>query len=209
MLAVDPGNLFIVTAPSGAGKTSLVRTLVDQLSNIEISISHTTRQARPGERNGLDYYFIDQEKFEHMLQMGSFIEHAKVFNYYYGTEKSQVDARIAAGTDIVFDIDWQGADQLKKLFPQAQTIFIMPPSLDVLKNRLITRNQDHPQVIQYRMEQVSAELSHYQTFDYVIINDTFEHASNELQAIILADRKKISRQTVKLTKLLSILSATM
>lgn len=199
------GNLFIVAAPSGGGKTSLVRQLIRSLSDITVSVSHTTRIMRPGERDGVDYFFIDNQEFLSMVERNEFIEHAQVFNSYYGTSKIQINSRLEQGIDVVLDIDWQGAAQIKKVFPQAVSIFILPPSLDILKQRLMDRRQDNLLIIEDRMQKAQDELSHYPEFDYLIVNDDFEHAAADLHAIVLANRLLIMRQMNKQAKLLSFL----
>lgn len=199
------GNLFIVAAPSGGGKTSLVRNLIDTLEHIEVSISHTTRVMRPGEAHGVDYFFVDEEQFTTMINEGAFIEHAQVFNHLYGTSKAQIRERLERGIDVVLDIDWQGAAQIKNDFPEAVSIFIIPPSIEALKERLTNRGQDNDEIIRGRMKKAQDELSHYSEFDYLIVNDTFEHAAADLCAIVLANRLRIERQVNKQAKLLSFL----
>lgn len=199
------GNLFIVAAPSGGGKTSLVKKLIETLDHIEVSVSHTTRAMRPGERDGVDYFFIDDKEFINMVNDNSFLEHAKVFNNFYGTSIEQINARLACGIDVVLDIDWQGAEQIRRSFPDAVSIFIIPPSLDALKQRLTNRQQDNHDVISDRMKKAQDELSHYPEFDYLIVNDDFEHAAMELGAIVIANRLRVQRQVNKQSKLLSFL----
>lgn len=199
------GNLYIVAAPSGGGKTSLVRHLVTTLNAIEISISHTTREVRPGETDGVDYFFINEEEFMGMVNKSAFIEHARVFHHLYGTSAEQITERLQQGIDIVLDIDWQGAEQIKHMFPEAVSIFIIPPSLAELEKRLMNRRQDKDEVISDRMIKAQDELSHYPEFDYLIVNDNFEHAAVELRAIVIANRLKIERQINKQAKLLSFL----
>lgn len=199
------GNLYIVAAPSGGGKTSLVRHLVTTLDDIEISVSHTTREIRPGETDGTDYYFTSEEKFMEMVNDNAFIEHARVFNNLYGTSEAQIKERLRLGIDVVLDIDWQGAEQIKRIFPNAVSIFIIPPSIEELERRLMNRRQDKDEVVSERMRRAQDELSHYPEFDYLIVNDNFEHAAVELRAIVIANRLKIERQINKQTKLLSFL----
>lgn len=199
------GNLYIVAAPSGGGKTSLVRSLIGMLPDIELSISHTTRPMRPGERDGFDYFFIDEARFLDMVNENAFLEHAHVFNHLYGTSVEQINTRLKCGIDVVLDIDWQGAAQIRHSFPKAVSIFIVPPSLDALKQRLMNRGQDNEEVIRGRMTRAQDELSHYPEFDYLIVNDTFEHAASELAAIVVAHRLRIERQVNKQAKLLSFL----
>ncbi len=199
------GNLYIVAAPSGGGKTSLVRTLVDTLEGIEVSISHTTRCMRPGEQNGIDYFFVDEHEFMGMVNNNAFIEHARVFNFLYGTSVEQINQRLENGIDVVLDIDWQGAEQIRKTFPSAVGIFIIPPSLDALKQRLMSRKQDNHEVISDRMIKAQDELSHYPEFDYLIVNDEFDKAALELRAIVIANRLRMAVQVNKQSKLLSFL----
>ncbi|KTD50183.1 guanylate kinase [Legionella quinlivanii] len=201
------GNLFIVAAPSGGGKTSLVKELVNSMPDIEVSVSHTTRSMRPAEKNGVDYFFVSESEFLRMINDSAFIEYARVFNHYYGTSVAQIKDRLAAGIDVVLDIDWQGAQQIRRLFPGSVSIFIIPPSLEILKQRLQNRKQDNEAVIGSRMLQAQEELSHYSEFDYLIVNDSFEVASAELRSIVLANRLNIQRQSVKIAKLLSFLLA--
>lgn len=205
MIEQNSGNLFIVAAPSGGGKTSLVKQLVSELSCVEVSVSHTTRRKRPAEKQGVHYFFVPEETFLEMIRAGEFIEYARVFEHYYGTSTEQIKARLQSGIDVLLDIDWQGAQQIRELFPKAVSIFVVPPSLSELHQRLTFRKQDNAQVIHERMNRARDELSHYREFDYLIVNDDFEKASKELQAIILADRLKIDRQSIQQRKLLSFL----
>jgi guanylate kinase len=199
------GNLYIVAAPSGGGKTSLVRNLIETLDDIEVSVSHTTRPERPGEKNGVDYFFVGEREFIDMVNNNAFIEHARVFNHLYGTSAAQINRRLEQGIDIVLDIDWQGAEQIRRTYPDAVSVFIVPPSLDELKQRLMNRRQDKDEVISDRMIKAQDELSHYPEFDYLIVNDTFEHAALELRSIVTANRLRIERQVNKQSKLLSFL----
>jgi guanylate kinase len=205
MIENNNGILFIVAAPSGGGKTSLVKKLVEQQENIEVSISHTTRPQRHGEEDGVHYFFVNDETFLQMVEKKQFIEHAKVFNYYYGTSVVQLQEKLAKGIDVVLDIDWQGAKQLKEQFKHVVTIFIVPPSLEVLRQRLIERGRDDERVIQQRMQEAQSEISHYDEFDYLIVNEDFTQAANQLQAIITAERLKIAKQKHKNAKILSFL----
>lgn len=198
-----PGKLFIVAAPSGGGKTSLVKHLTSHLADIEVSISHTTREKRPREQHGIDYFFVDDETFKQMVANDQFVEHAQVFNHFYGTSIEQIKARLAMGIDIVLDIDWQGAQQIKASFTNAVGIFIIPPSLAALEERLRQRKQDSTMVIEKRMQQAKDELSHYQEFDYIIVNDHFDKAALELQAIVMASRLECARQQKRHHNLLS------
>ncbi len=199
------GTLYIVAAPSGGGKNQLVQHLVKNLPDIQVSISHTTRDQRPGEQEGVNYFYVSESDFIKMVKNHEFIEHAKVFEHYYGTSVVQINQRLALGIDVVLDIDWQGARQIKTLFADAVSIFIVPPSLVVLRERLQARQRDDSTVIAKRMEQAQAELSHYKEFDFLIVNDEFSKAATELSAIILAQRLKLSRQLEKQKQLLSFL----
>jgi guanylate kinase len=204
---LNKGMLYIIAAPSGAGKTSLVRAMVDQVDNIVISISHTTRPARPGEVNGDNYHFVSNEAFQELIQKKIFLEHAQVFGFQYGTSADWVSAQIQLGKDVVLEIDWQGAKQIRQLFPYTTGIFIVPPSLNVLQRRLQERAQDSDQVIAKRMLAAKEEISHYQDFDYLIINDIFELAVNDLKNIVLANRLRRERQEKVNQKLLESLLA--
>ncbi|MAT65897.1 MAG: guanylate kinase [Gammaproteobacteria bacterium] len=188
------GSLFIVSAPSGAGKTSLVRALMERMDGLAFSISHTTRAMRPGEQDGRDYHFVTVEAFEAMIGRGEFLEHARVFDNYYGTARSAVEAQLARGEDVFLDIDWQGARQVREQLPQAQGIFILPPSRAALEARLQGRGQDGPEVIARRMRDAVSEAAHYDEYDYLIINDDFDTALGELGAIVTAARLRRSRQ---------------
>ena len=200
-----PGSLFIVAAPSGGGKTSLVKKLVGDLNDIVVSVSHTTRKQRPGEANGVDYFFIDESEFISMVSRGAFVEHAQVFNHYYGTSAAQITDRLQAGVDVVLDIDWQGAQQIRHAFADAVSVFVIPPSLDALNSRLKNRQQDDQNVILHRMQNARNELSHYPEFDYLIVNDDFAQAADELRAIVIAHRLRMLRQAEQQRKLLSFL----
>lgn len=201
------GILYTVAAPSGGGKTSLVRKLIETLTGIEVSISHTTRAMRPGETDGVDYFFVNQDQFMTMVNENAFIEHARVFDNLYGTSVEQISKRLAEGTDIVLDIDWQGAAQIRRLFPDSLSVFIIPPSLDALKQRLRNRGQDDDDVINERMIKAQDEMSHYPEFDFLIVNDEFENAATELRSIVIANRLRMARQVNKQSKLLSFLMA--
>lgn len=207
MVGSYPGSLIIVAAPSGGGKTSLVKKLVNSLDKLEVSISHTTRKIRPGEQEGLDYFFVDQQQFLDMVKASAFVEYAQVFNYYYGTSVAQISDRLRAGIDVVLDIDWQGAQQIRRTFPNSVSVFVLPPSLAILQQRLADRRQDNQDVIDKRMQRAQDELSHFAEFDYLIINDDFTKAAMELQAIVIANRLCTVRQQAEQRKLLSFLLA--
>lgn len=199
------GSIIIVAAPSGGGKTSLVKTLINEVDNIELSISHTTRDLRPGEKDGVDYFFVNDTDFQFLIKEKQFIEHAQVFNHFYGTSIVQITERLKAGVDVVLEIDWQGMQQIKKIFPAALAIFIVPPSLSILQQRLLDRRQDSPNVIADRMQRAQQELSHFAEFDYLIVNDDFNKASYELKAIVQANRLRVERQSKQQRQLLTLL----
>jgi guanylate kinase len=182
------GTLYVIAAPSGGGKTSLVNALVRSLPNLVISVSYTTRPKRPNEENGIHYWFIAEAEFQRMINEGVLLEHALVFGYHYGTSRSWVEHQLEQGIDVILEIDWQGARQIRQQFAQIETIFILPPSLEQLKDRLENRNQDHAEVISRRLEAATEEMSHCDEFDYLIINDDFDAALRDLQAIIRSRR---------------------
>jgi guanylate kinase len=199
------GKLYIISAPSGAGKTSLVRQLVADLANLTVSVSHTTRPMRPGELHGRDYYFVSMADFQSMLKKQAFLEHALVFDNFYGTAQQTVEENLHKGLDVILEIDWQGARQIKKIMPDSVSIFILPPSTDVLQHRLRSRGQDDEAVIARRMREAVAEISHYKEFDYLVVNDNFEQALTELKSIFIANRLARERQQVNLRLLLASL----
>jgi guanylate kinase len=178
------GHLFLVTAPSGAGKTSLVRALLKDHPNLKFSISYTTRKQRPNEIHAHDYHFVDKAEFERMVAAGEFLEHAQVFDNYYGTSRKTVEAEMAAGRDVLLEIDWQGAAQVRKLMPEAVSVFILPPSREELERRLRTRGTDDDAVIARRLQDAVGDMSHWCDFDYVVVNDAFDHALSELAAVV-------------------------
>jgi guanylate kinase len=188
------GNLFIITAASGAGKTSLVNALLAKDPQVKLSISHTTRAARPGEVDGEHYHFVSEAQFLDILNTGGFLESADVHGAKYGTAQSGVDTTLQAGSDVILEIDWQGAAQVRKLYPQSISIFILPPSLEALEQRLNNRGQDSAAVIAKRVAAARDEMRHVVEFDYVTINDNFELALQDLMAIILAQRLSSTRQ---------------
>lgn len=185
------GQLYIFSAPSGAGKTSLVEALLKSTSGIEVSVSHTTRAMRPGEENGLHYHFVDTAEFEKMVEAAAFLEDAKVFDNYYGTSQKAVEDRLSQGEDVILEIDWQGAQQVRKLMPFAISVFILPPSREALEQRLNSRGQDSAEIITRRMRDATSDMEHYVEFDYVIINDDFDEATQQLKSIVLAQRQRI------------------
>jgi guanylate kinase len=188
------GTLFIISAPSGAGKTSLVAALLQQLNNITVSVSHTTRVPRPGERDGVNYHFTDREQFNQRRRRGDFLEWAEVHGNYYGTSKQWVDDTLATGSDVVLEIDYQGAEQIRALYPEAVSVFILPPSLAALRQRLDGRGQDSVAVIETRVAAAQAEMRHYAAADYLIINDDFAAALAQLHALVVAQRLAMHRQ---------------
>lgn len=198
----DKGNLYVIAAPSGTGKTSLVKALVDSMNKIMVSISHTTRDMRPGEINGTNYYFVDNAEFERMIAHNDFLEHATIFDHLYGTSKSWVEKALANGIDVILEIDWQGHQQIKKILPDTIGIFILPPSLNDLRTRLVKRNQDHEDVIRRRLADASETVSHIHEFDYIVVNDDFNEALVELETIVLAERLLEKRQSAKLAGLI-------
>ncbi|MCM2330471.1 MAG: guanylate kinase [Pseudomonas sagittaria] len=185
-MSAAPGTLYIVSAPSGAGKTSLVKALLDSTEQIRVSVSHTTRAMRPGEVDGVNYHFVAREDFLAMLEEDAFLEHAEVFGNLYGTSQRWVEQTLAAGLDLILEIDWQGAQQVRRLMPQAQSIFILPPTQEALRHRLNNRGQDSEAIIEQRMREAVSEMSHYVEYDYVVINDQFSHALEDLKAIFRA-----------------------
>jgi guanylate kinase len=188
------GNLYIVTAPSGAGKSSLVGALLAADSNIKLSISYTTRPPRPGEEDGVHYHFVSIAAFQEMLARGEFLESAEVYGNYYGTSQPWIEAEMRAGHDILLEIDWQGAAQVRKLFPEALGIFILPPSKAALQERLTKRGQDSEEVIARRLAAAREDTSHALEFDYLVVNDVFATALADLQAILRARRLGIASQ---------------
>lgn len=202
------GNLFIVTAPSGAGKTSLVRALLERDSQVQLSISYTTRPPRPGETDGRDYHFVSQETFLEMLARGDFLESAEVYGNRYGTSQSWIERVRKTGKDILLEIDWQGAAQVRRLMPEAIGVFILPPSRETLLERLKGRGQDAADVIERRMKAAREDISHVGEFDYAIINDDFDTALHDLLAVIRAQRLKIGDQLVRHAGLINKLLTT-
>lgn len=193
---ITKGNLFILSAPSGAGKSSLISALLKQASSrpMQVSVSHTTRSPRPGEVNGQHYHFVTKEQFKHAIGEKHFYEYAEVFDNFYGTSEVAIDQQLAQGIDVFLDIDWQGAQQVRMKKPEVTTIFISPPSKQALEDRLRGRGQDSEEVIQARMAQAQAECSHYQEFDYIIVNDDFEQALTDLTTVVNNQRLKRSQQ---------------
>ncbi|TDR23248.1 guanylate kinase [Marinicella litoralis] len=190
------GTLYIVSAPSGTGKTSLVNALVRDTNHLKLSISHTTRNPRPKEIDGYNYHFISEDKFKQMESAGVFMESANVFGNHYGTSQDTVQKMLDDGHDVVLEIDWQGAEQIKHRFPQAISIFILPPSIQALRDRLENRGQDSKEVIETRMTKAIAELKHYHKADFLVVNDDFEEALKSLKAIVKSNRMTTSKQQI-------------
>lgn len=203
------GTLYIISAPSGAGKSSLIQALLktQPLYDTQVSVSHTTRSERPGEKHGEHYFFVSKEEFLEMIERDDFLEHAEVFGNYYGTSRVTIEQILASGVDVFLDIDWQGAQQIRTKMPLARSIFVLPPSKDELDRRLRGRGQDSEEVIAKRMAQAVAEMTHYAEYDYLIVNDDFDLALSDLKTIIRAERLRLSRQKLRhdglITKLLA------
>lgn len=198
--AIDPpahGDLYVISAPSGAGKTSLVRELVERVDKLEVSISHTTRARRSGEVDGVNYFFVDHEKFADMVAANAFLEHAEVFGRRYGTSREWVEQRRAAGIDVVLEIDWQGARDVREAHPECASVFILVPSHATLRSRLENRGSDKPEDIQRRLDEALAECRHFAEFDYLVMNDDFDTALGDLEALVRARRLISGRQRVK------------
>lgn len=193
------GNLYIISAPSGAGKSSLINALLADLprSEVQLSISHTTRQPRPSEEDGVHYHFTDHPTFKSLIEQGHFLEWAEVFGNYYGTSLPMIERSLEQGIDVFLDIDWQGARQIREQLPNVKTIFILPPSKAELERRLIGRGQDSMETITKRMDEAVSEMSHYNEFDYVIINNDFYVALAELKSILMAERLKQKSQSLR------------
>jgi guanylate kinase len=196
------GNLFVVVAPSGAGKTSLVNALLEQEPNIKLSISYTTRAPRAGEQDGRDYHFVSREAFEKMIAADDFLEHASVYGNYYGTSRRWIDNELNGDHDVLLEIDWQGAAQVRRLFPHMVGIFILPPSLAELRKRLESRGKDSPETIARRTASTREDISHVLEFEYIIVNERFEAALTDLRSIVRAARVSRAQQAVRLASLL-------
>ncbi len=192
------GTLYIISAPSGAGKTSLVDALVRAVPDLRVSVSHTTRAMRPGEVDGVHYHFVDQERFAAMVAEGAFLEHARVFGNLYGTSRDQVLRSLEADIDVILEIDWQGARQVRRAMPDAVSVFVLPPSREELERRLRGRNQDSDEVIARRMQEAVNEMSHFDEYDYLIVNEVFEHALADLHALVRARRLRREAQVKRL-----------
>ena len=200
---IDPlGTLYVISAPSGAGKTSLVKALLEKTENIGVSVSHTTRKMREGEQNGVDYHFTEKAAFEKMVEASAFIESAQVFDNYYGTATANIEAKLKQGEDVILEIDWQGAEQVRKQLPYSVNIFILPPSQAALEDRLRGRGQDSDEIIARRMRDAKSETSHYPEYDYLVVNDDFEDALAELKSIVVARRCRYAAQSERISPLL-------
>ncbi|MCQ2033635.1 guanylate kinase [Stutzerimonas kunmingensis] len=206
-MSATTGTLYIVSAPSGAGKTSLVKALVDAQPQVRVSVSHTTRAMRPGEVDGVNYHFVSREDFLARLERNEFLEHAEVFGNLYGTSQRWLEDTLAEGFDLILEIDWQGAQQVRRLMPQAKSIFILPPTQEALRQRLNNRGQDSDEVIDKRMREAVSEMSHYVEYDYLVINDDFAHALIDLQSIFRANQLIQKTQQQRHARLLGELLA--
>jgi len=206
-MSATTGTLYIVSAPSGAGKTSLVKALVDAQPQVRVSVSHTTRPMRPGEVDGVNYHFVSREDFLARLERNEFLEHAEVFGNLYGTSQRWLEDTLAEGFDLILEIDWQGAQQVRRLMPQAKSIFILPPTQEALRQRLNNRGQDSDEIIDRRMREAVSEMSHYVEYDYLVINDDFAHALIDLQSIFRANQLIQKTQQQRHARLLGELLA--
>jgi guanylate kinase len=198
----NTGSLFTIAAASGSGKTSLVKALTECMPQVKVSISHTTRQAREGEQQGVHYFFVSKNNFQEMVEQQEFLEHAEVFGHCYGTSRDWVKKTLVEGYDVILEIDWQGAEQIKQQFPASTSIFILPPSIGTLRERLLNRQQDSLEIIEQRLQMASEEISHCEEFDYLVINADFDQALLDLKAIIKAKRLECAMQLKRNRKLL-------
>jgi guanylate kinase len=197
------GKLFVIAAPSGAGKTSLVRALMERRPALRFSISYTTRAKRASETHGRDYFFVDKSEFERMVAAGEFLEHARVFDNYYGTSRAQVEQMLDRGQDVLLEIDWQGAQQIRRALPECRSIFVLPPSVAALEQRLRNRATDSDEVIARRLRDSIADLSHWNEFDYIVVNDDFAQATAELEAIVSGQGEHLRRDRAALQGLIA------
>jgi len=195
MLLKGNGMMFVLSSPSGVGKTTLTKKLAENNNNFQISISHTTRTARQNEKNGKDYYFVKKQEFENLIEKNNFYEHAKIFGNYYGTSKEPTLKSLSEGKDVLFDIDWQGTQQLKKIKNLSLiTFFVLPPNIEALKNRLLNRHKGEEKLIEERMNKFNEEISHWDEYNYVVVNDVLETCYNNILNIILSEKKGISHK---------------
>ncbi|GAL22023.1 guanylate kinase [Vibrio maritimus] len=206
---IGKGTLYIVSAPSGAGKSSLIAAMLEKNPTyaMKVSVSHTTRGMRPGEEDGVHYHFVEKSEFESLIEQGAFLEYAEVFGNYYGTSRLWIEETLNKGIDVFLDIDWQGARQIREQMPEAKSVFILPPSNSELERRLNVRGQDSDEVIAKRMSEAKSEMSHYNEYDYVIVNDDFDGALVDFKAILRAERLKQDKQAVKYKGMLDALLA--
>ncbi len=201
------GRLFVIAAPSGAGKTSLVKALLASEPRLRLSVSHTTRKRRPTEEDGREYHFVSVPQFERLAARGEFLEHARVFDNFYGTARGYVEEQLRQGHDVILEIDWQGAQQVRRAMPQCVSIFILPPSRRALAERLAQRATDSPQIIARRLRDAAADMSHYREFDYVIVNDDFAQAVSDLRRIVAGRGEDLTSARPELAALLGELLA--
>jgi guanylate kinase len=201
-IARSRGRLFVIAAPSGAGKTSLVKALLERKPELRLSISHTTRPIRPTEQHGREYYFVPVQEFRERIGRGEFLEHAQVFDNYYGTGRAPVEQQLAQGRDVILEIDWQGAQQVRRTLPECATIFILPPSRRALEERLRNRRTDSDEVIARRLRDAVGDMSHWNEFDYVVVNDNFDRAVTDLGRIVANDCEDLLATRPSLTPLL-------
>ena len=206
-MSASTGTLYIVSAPSGAGKTSLVKALLDAQPHVRVSVPHTTRPMRPGEVDGVNYHFVSREEFVERMERGEFLEHAEVFGNLYGTSQRWLEQTLNECFDLILEIDWQGAQQVRRLMPQAKSSFILPPTQEALRQRLTNRGQDSDEVIEKRMREAVSEMTHYVEYDYLVINDDFAHALIDLQAIFRANQLLQASQQQRFRSLLDELLA--
>lgn len=202
------GTLFVITAPSGAGKTSLVRALVERVSDLSVSISHTTRPKRPAEVHEESYYFVDTPEFQRMIEAGEFLEHAEVYGNHYGTSRGWVERTLADGQDVILEIDWQGAEAAQALMPESVSLFVLPPSIEALAERLGARQQDHESVIASRLAEATADVARYSAFDFLVLNADFDQALDDIESIVRAERLRKARSEEKHHQLLAELLKT-
>ncbi|MDK8465541.1 guanylate kinase [Marinobacter sp. SS13-12] len=204
--AAEQGTLYVISAPSGAGKTSLVAAMLEQDAQLCVSVSHTTRPMRPGEQNGINYHFVSRDDFEAMIGRGDFLEHADVFGNYYGTSQVWVKQTLAGGKDVILEIDWQGAEQVRRLMPDCVSIFIVPPSPEALRKRLNGRGTDTSEVVERRLNEAAVECSHAVEFEYLVVNDEFNVALDDLLSIVRCHRLRMQAQQLRYSGLLTRLS---